>query len=71
MLTPPWKGPKPAQIKEKQGLYVLGKRWQGAGAGLAERGHSSDNVTDEAIWTLLAVLSCCVSLAVLKWKKRE
>lgn len=57
--------------REAETLYVLGKCWQGAGAGLAERGHSSDNVTNEAIWTLLAVLSCCVSLAVLQWKERE
>lgn len=71
MLTPSWRELKPTQIKEKQRLDILGKFWQGTGAGLAERGHSSDNITDEAIRTLLAVLPCCVSLTVLQWKETE
>lgn len=56
---------------EAKTLYILGKFWQGAGAGLAERGRSPDNVTNEAIRTLLTVLSCCVSLAVLQWKETQ
>lgn len=51
--------------------HILGQCWQGTGAGLAERGRSADSITDEAIRTLLAVLSCCVPLAALQGKETE
>lgn len=56
---------------EAKSLYILGKRWQGAGAGLAEGGHSPGNVANEAVETLLAVLSCCVPLAVLQGRRQN
>lgn len=57
--------------REAKALHILGERWQGAGAGLAEGGHSADSVTNEAVRTLLAVLSCRVPLAVLHGKRQN
>lgn len=57
--------------REAKTVHILGECWQGAGAGLAEGGHSADSVSNEPIWTLLTVLACRVPLAVLQWKETE